>query len=124
MVGRLPHPSEHTLIMSNPTPFTFGIALTPRALARDWALIEALLDLTLASVLAQTDPDFRVLIHGHDRPHTIMDADPRLTFIKADWPVEDTGPHNDDSGRKKHALNDLVLRQEGGLFMLLDADDW
>lgn len=113
---------EH--LMSAPLPFTFGIALVPRAHARDWSLIETLLDLTLTSVLAQTDPHFRVLICGHDRPRTRMDGDPRFSFIPADWPVQETGPHNDDSGRKKHALNDHVLHRGGGLFMLLDADDW
>ena len=110
--------------MPDRPPFTFGIALVPRALARNWALVEALLDLTLASVRAQTDADFRVLIAGHDRPRTAMDGDPRLGFLQADWPVQETGPHNDDSGRKKHALNDHVLAQGGGLFMLVDADDW
>lgn len=110
--------------MRDPPPFTFGIALVPRALARNWALVEALLDLTLASVRAQTDADFRVLIAGHDRPRTAMDGDPRLGFLPADWPVQGTGPNNDDSGRKKHALNDHVLARGGGLFMLVDADDW
>ncbi|WP_336488763.1 glycosyltransferase family A protein [Methylobacterium nigriterrae] len=110
--------------MRDPLPFTFGIALVPRPLARNWALIEALLDLTLTSVGAQTDPDFRVVIACHDRPRTAMDGDPRLSILPADWPVRETGPHNDDSGRKKHALNDHVLAQGGGLFMLVDADDW
>jgi hypothetical protein len=119
-----PYRIKRVRIVSLPLPFTFGIALVPRGLAHDWALIETLLDLTLTSLLGQTDPNFRVLIHGHDRPRTRMDGDPRLTFIEADWPAQGTGPHNDDSGRKKHALNDLVLEQGGGLLMLLDADDW
>ena len=110
--------------MASPVPFHFGIALTPRVAAGNWAVVEALLDLTLASVLAQTDADFRVVLMGHDRPRTAMDGDPRLTYVAADWPVRDTGPHNDDSGRKKHAINDLVLARGGGLLMLLDADDW
>jgi len=110
--------------MACSTPFTFGIALVPRAAAGNWSLIEALLDLALKSVLAQTDQDFQVVIAGHDRPCTALDGDPRLTFLAADWPVHDTGPHNDDSGRKKHALNDFVQDRGGGLFMLLDADDW
>ena len=110
--------------MRDSPPFTFGIALVPRALARDWALVETLLDLTLRSIRAQTDPDFRVIIAGHDRPRTVLDDDPRLGFLQADWPVQETGPNNDDSGRKKHALNDHVLAQGGGLFMLVDADDW
>jgi hypothetical protein len=110
--------------MRDPLPFTFGIALVPRALTQNWALIEALLDLTLTSVRAQTDPDFRVIIACHDRPRTVMDDDPRLSVLVADWPVRETGPHNDDSGRKKHALNDYVLEQGGGLLMFVDADDW
>lgn len=110
--------------MRKPSPFTFGIALMPRVLARNWAFVEALLNLTLRSIRAQTDSDFRVIIAGHDQPRTMMDGDPRLSFLPADWPVQETGPNNDDSGRKKHALNDLVLMQGGGLFMLVDADDW
>jgi hypothetical protein len=108
---------------SRPPPFTFGIALVPRATARDWALVEALLDLTLASVRAQTDPDFRVVIAAHDRPWLRAD-DPRVEVVEVGWPVEEPGPHNGDSGRKKHAINGLVLARGGGLLMLLDADDW
>ena len=104
-------------------PFTFGIALIPRACAHDWALVEALLVLTLASVRAQTDQDFRVVIAGHDRPRTRV-RDPRVEFLQVDWPVEAPGPHNGDSGRKKRALEDLILARGGGLLMLLDADDW
>lgn len=109
--------------MPSPEPFTFGIALIPRASAQNWRLIEALLDLTLTSVRAQRDPDFRVVIAGHDRPRIIPD-DRRFTFVEVDWPVQEPGPHNADSGRKKHAINDLVLARGGGLLMLLDADDW
>jgi len=110
--------------MAPSLPFTFGIALTPRAAAGNWRLVETLLDLALASVLAQTDQDFRVIIAGHDRPRTTMDGDPRLTFLAANWPVRDTDRYNDDSGRKKHAINDFVLASGSGLLMLLDADDW
>ena len=109
--------------MTPAEPFTFGVALVPRATARNWPLAEALLDLTLTSVGAQTDPDFRVVILGHDRPATLP-GDPRVEFLQADWPAEAPGPHNADSGRKKHAINDLVLARGGGLLMFVDADDW
>jgi len=105
-------------------PFTFGVALIPRASARNWELVEALLDLTLASLAAQTDPDFRVLVAGHDCPRTLPGGDPRVAFVAADWPVEKPGPHNGDGGRKKDLLRDLALGDGGGLFMPLDADDW
>ncbi len=106
------------------TPFYFGIALTPRAVAEDWRRVEALLSLTLASALAQTEGDFLVLVAGHDRPDVAGMADPRVEWSPIDWPVVPPGPGNDDSGRKKHLLNAAVRERGGGLFMLLDADDW
>ena len=104
-------------------PFTFGIALIPRLSAHDWRLIEALLDLTLRSVRAQTDQDFRVVIAQHDRPRLSL-RDPRLTFLDVDYPAQEPGPNNADSGRKKRLIEDFVLADGGGLLMLLDADDW
>ena len=109
--------------MHSSEPFTFGIALIPRASAQSWPLVEALLDLTLTSVRAQTDPNFQVIIAGHDRPRAGL-TDPRVTFFEVDWPVEEPGPYNADSGRKKHLINELVLERGGGLLMFLDADDW
>jgi hypothetical protein len=109
--------------MSALEPFTFGIALISRVGARDWALIEALLDLTLSSVCAQTDQEFQVVIAGHDRPR-IASSDPRFTFLEAGWPARRPGLHNEDSGRKKYAISQFVQERGGGLLMLLDADDW
>ena len=102
--------------------FTFAIALTPAATAGSWPLAQALLGLTLASLAAQTQADFSVLIAGHDRP--VLPHDPRVIFLPVDWPVRPPGPHNDDSGRKKHFLSEVVLSRGGGLMMIVDADDW
>ena len=104
-------------------PFTFAVALTPRANARDWGRVEALLDLTLASLRAQTDPDWRALVAVHERPRLSV-ADRRIEFVDVAWPVAPPGPHNDDSGRKKHLLSDIARDRGGGHFMVLDADDW
>lgn len=103
--------------------FTFGIPLVARASARNWPLVQALLELTLTSVRAQTDQNFNIVIAGHDRPRATF-GDSRITFIKADWPAEAVRSDNLDSGRKKHAINRLVLDRGGGLLMFLDADDW
>jgi hypothetical protein len=109
--------------MAPAEPFTFGIPLIARAATRNWRLVEALLDLTLTSVRGQTDPDFRIVIAGHDRPDTAPD-DARITFIAVDWPAEAVRSDNLDSGRKKHAINELVRHSGGGLLMFLDSDDW
>jgi hypothetical protein len=39
----------------------------PPGCAQNWPLVEALIDLTVTSVRAQTDPNFHI-IAGHDRP--------------------------------------------------------
>lgn len=109
--------------MTAPLPFTFGIPLLPRACALNWPLIETLLDLTLRSALAQTDPHFRIFIAGHDRPERLPD-DPRIEFLEADWPVEAVRADNLDRGRKTQLINRRVLENGGGLLMFLDADDW
>lgn len=109
--------------MTGQEQLTIGIALIPRASARNWELVEALLELTLESVRAQTDQDLRVVLAGHDRPRSLP-QDSRFTFLQADWPVQPPEANNEDSGRKKHAISELALAQGGGLLMLLDADDW
>ena len=75
--------------------FTFGIPLIARSSARDWPLVERLLGLTLASVRAQSEGDFRVLVVGHDRPNGADTFD----FVQVDWPPEDVRADNLDSGR-------------------------
>lgn len=104
-------------------PFTFGIPLIAGTSAQNWPLTEALLDLTVVSLQAQTDRDFRIVIAGHDKPRLpARQAD--VVFLEADWPAQAVRPDNLDSGRKKHAINQHVLRNGGGLLMFVDADDW
>lgn len=109
--------------MSERLPFTFAIPLVGRAAAADFARVEALLGLTLASIRAQTDPDFQVQIMGHDRPRTLPD-DPRVSFIEAGWPPRAPDAANNDSGCKKYALGEAALKRGEGLLMHVDADDW
>ena len=59
----------------------------------------------------------------HDRPRIAV-PDGRVEMVAVDWPVAPPGPHNDDSGRKKHRLSDMVRDRGGGYLMVLDADDW
>ena len=108
--------------MTGQEQLTFGIALIPKASARNWELVEALLELTLESVLAQTEQGFRVVLVGHERPDSLP-HDARFTFLQADWPVQPPGRDNEDSGRKKYLISEFVLAQGCGLLTLLDADD-
>jgi hypothetical protein len=102
--------------------FTFGIPLIARAAARDWNVVVALLGLTLASILAQTDAGFQIVIAGHDRP--ALPRDERLRFLPAEWVPEPVRSDNRDAGRKKFAIARHVVEHGGGLLMFVDADDW
>lgn len=79
--------------------------------------------MTLDSILAQSDQNFRIVVAGHDRPSNFPD-DPRIEFLEADWPAEPQRSDNLDRGRKVHAINALVMVRGGGLLMIVDADDW
>lgn len=106
--------------------FVFGIPLIARAAAGDWALVERLLALTLRSVRAQSDREFRVVLAAHDEPApwAAVSHDPRFERLRADWTPEPPSPANDDGGRKKWLIKQWVRASGGGLLMFLDADDW
>jgi hypothetical protein len=107
-------------------PFTFGIPLIARAVADDWPLVEQLLGLTLRSLLAQTDGEFRVVLAAHDlpQPYAALAEDSRFTLVRAEWPAEPPTAANDDGGAKKWLIKEWVRAAGGGLLMFLDGDDW
>lgn len=106
--------------------FVFGIPLIAKGRASDWGRVDALLRLTLRSLLAQTDRDFEVLLAGHDLPPCwveLTDGDSRFGFLEAAHRPDIPTDRNDDAGVKKWAIKDHVTRSGGGLLMYLDADD-
>ena len=106
--------------------FVFGVPLIAWAAATDWARVGALLELTLRSVLAQTDGEFELILAGHDRPDCwdrLTRGDPRFRFLQADWSPASPTARNDDAGMKKWRIKEQVQDSGGGLLMYLDADD-
>lgn len=106
--------------------FVFGIPLIARASAGNWKRVDFLLGLTLRSLLAQTDPDFEVVLAGHDLLpswHSLASGDRRFRFLAACHPAEAPTVRNDDAGIKKWMIRDHVTRSGGGLLMYLHADD-
>jgi hypothetical protein len=102
----------------------FGISLAARRSVADWGRAELLLRSTLRSVLGQSDPDFRVLVCGHDRPALSELDDRRVEFLVADQPPPaDPKAFRRDKMHKRRLIA-LRLRQfGGGYFFPLDADD-
>lgn len=107
-------------------PFFFGVPLIAQSCAADWGRIGDLLELTLRSVLAQSHPDFTLLLAGHDAPdcwERLTNGDGRFRFLRAGWDPQAPTLANDDGGAKKSMILDEVRRAGGGLLMFLDADD-
>ncbi len=96
--------------------------LIGKARAKDWGRVEALLGRTLAALMAQTDPHWRLVLCGQDRPGTLPD-DPRITFLPFEARPDETRAFD-----KFYKYDRLLgwLRENGpetGYAFLLDADD-
>lgn len=102
----------------------FVTSIRARALAHDWAYHVRLLDRTVASLLAQTDPNIRVVVVGHDRPE-MASADPRIHFIGVDIPLpkRDFDDMTTDKGLKIAIGADWAIAQGCQFVMFADADD-
>ena len=73
----------------------FLIPIKPRSNARNWPLIEELLNGTLRSLAAQTDQKFEVIVCAHERPAFDPFPDMKLRFIEASWKPRDANAHRD-----------------------------
>lgn len=96
----------------------FLIPLVGRHHVGDWSTVVTRLSATLDSFRRQTDPQWRALICGQDRPQ--LPDDPRLTFL----PFADSAPGN-DKWRKLATLCEAlaVYGPRDGYVMPFDADD-
>ncbi len=93
----------------------FCIPVIARAATRDWEVVLRCLDRTLGTLLAQTDPNWRAVVCGHD-PIDLPD-DPRITGLTVDTPLD-----GDDKWRK---ITAIVADEDDPdtLLFALDADD-
>lgn len=112
--------------MENPECWiTFCIPLLPKAVAKDWTIVENLLRDTLRSLDAQTDRRFSVVLAAHEMPVDPKDYSFSLSFIQAKWNPDDlvAGKLRDKRWKRK-LLYDFLRSRGGGYAMFLDADDF
>lgn len=98
----------------------FCAPLMGRHIAEDWGVVSAGVAHMTASLIAQTNPNWTLLLTSQDRPDTLPD-DPRIQFLPFDAPV--TGM--DKLIKVKYLVNALGPSMEGrdGYLHALDADD-
>ena len=108
---------------TTPHSVTFGIPIPPASVG-NWQHTCVMLNMTLTSALAQTDPRFKIIIAGHEKPELKIMQDKRIHFIQSHKRMTN---NNDGKKRDKDHKTDLILKkhcEEGaGYFMPLDADD-
>ena len=98
--------------------------------ANDYRQVEALLEMSLRSVCAQTDPDFAVVVVCNVRPD-LQFHDPRVIFHVVDFPPGSPQPgtitHEPivkrDKGTKKLSGLLLARRFDPDYIFFFDADD-
>ena len=97
----------------------FAAPLMSRAMADDWGAVSRAVARAVASLRAQTDPNWKLLICSQDRPEGI-DFDERVIFLPFDRPAEgfDKKPKVE---RLCAALPDHVPAD--GYLFAFDADD-
>lgn len=103
----------------------FVTSLRARALAADWDHHVRLLERTLASFLAQTDPEIRVVVVCHDLPHVSQAGDPRVHFQRTDLPL----PARDHADMVRDKVLKISIGAQWAIdhgcrfLMYADADD-
>lgn len=104
--------------------FAFVTSIRARALAADWDHHVRLLDRTLASFLAQTDPDLVVAVVCHDVPEVRV-RDRRVHFITVDFPPPEReyGDMTVDKVLKVSIGAQWAIDQGCRFLMYADADD-
>jgi len=91
----------------------------------NFAKVEALFEMSLRSVCAQTDPDFRVVVVANEQPR-ITFTDPRVTYHLVDFPCPERRVSTlfRDKGTKLIS-GMLAARQfKPDYFAFFDADDF
>lgn len=105
--------------------FCFITSLRARAASAHWDRVCELFERTAASVFAQSDPRFRLIVVGHDRPALSRAFDARLEFIAADLPIPEASYAAKDADKRHKLIIALQRAREVGAdyAMSLDADD-
>lgn len=109
---RLEPPSPDPVVL-------FCIPLTSKARSEDWSVVERNLERTLAALEAQSDPGWRAVVCGQDRPET-FDFGPRVAWLRFTG-----GSKYYDKGDKRIAMINHIAREVrgDGYYVQFDADD-
>lgn len=104
---------------------TFIISMRARALARDWGYHTWLLQNTLNSILAQTNPEFNVVVACHDLPEIPQIKNAAVHMLRVDFPPprRDNDDMCVDKVLKISRGVEWAMANGSNYVMYVDADD-
>jgi hypothetical protein len=103
----------------------FIISMRSRNVARDWDYHTRLLQCTLDSIFAQTNPEFEVVIVGHDTPEIPQIKHAAVHLLKVDFPPPKRIHHEmaTDKILKISRGIEWAITRASSHVMFVDADD-
>src|SRR5207248_11018267 len=103
---------------------TFIISMRARALAQDWDYHTWLLECTLDSILAQTNPEFNVVVACHDIPEFPQAKNPAVHMLQVQYqlPQRNFEDMLVDKVLKLTSGVDWAIARGSDYVMFVDAD--
>jgi len=104
---------------------TFIISMRARALSQDWGYHTWLLERTLDSILAQTNPEFDVVVVCHDIPEIPQAKHAAVHMLKVDFPLprRENSDMTVDKVLKISRGVEWAIARGSDYVMYVDADD-
>ncbi|GAB4065421.1 hypothetical protein KHC28_02900 [Ancylobacter sonchi] len=104
----------------------FGISLKGKTTPEKWAIVQKNLVATVACLRKQTDPNYLIVVAGHDKPNLGKFAE-RVCWLEAEWerPTDPSQYSNDKQKKRRLLLSQLRKTNiDNFYFFTLDADDY
>lgn len=113
-------------VNKNKAEVAFAISLKSKTVSRNWKKVQSNLAKTLRSILNNTDPHFRVIVAGHEKPKINEMRHKRVTWLPVNFPPPSNPKGFSKDKIRKRKVIGAHLRKIGfsGYFMPFDSDDW
>lgn len=113
-------------VNKNKAEVAFAISLKSKKVSQNWNNVQYNLAKTLRSILNNTDPHFRVIVAGHEKPNIKEIRHKRVTWLSVNFPPPSNPKGFSTDKIRKRKVIGAYLRKIGfsGYFMPFDSDDW
>lgn len=104
----------------------FLIPLKSQLVSNNWQKVCRIFETTLLSTYNQIDPNFKIIVICHEKPHLQFTYDERVEIIQVDFPIPDKSQTKETMKDKWKKLGMGMIRAKEinpDFIMFVDADD-